>query len=77
MVSFQDMLQACKLEKVEEITGTEVQEGEVEPEGEVLVGPEGEVLRPSSIIMVYSPTLFMTLFLKVSGHQIPDNKKRH
>ena len=39
MISFQDMLQACKLEKVEEITGTEVQEGEVEPEGDSVGGP--------------------------------------
>ena len=38
MIFFQD---ACKLEKVEEITGREMQEGEVEPERETLVGPEG------------------------------------
>ena len=51
------MLQECKLEKVEEITGTEMQEGEIKSKAEVLVGPKGEVLRPSGIIMVYSPTL--------------------
>ena len=49
-----------KLEKVEEIIGTGMQEGEVEPEGELLVGSEGEALRPPGIIMVFSSTLFMT-----------------
>ena len=59
---FQDMLQECKLEKVEKITGTEMLEGKIEPKGEVLVGPKG-VLKPSGIIMLYSSILFMTLFL--------------
>ena len=77
MVFFQDVLQVCKLEKVEKITGTEMPEGEIKPKGEALVGPKGEVLRPSGIIMAYSPTLFMTLFLQVSWHQIPENKKWH
>ena len=39
MIFFQDVLQAHKLEKVEEITGIQMQEGEVEPKGETLVGP--------------------------------------
>ena len=46
-----------------EITGTEMPDREIEPEGEALVGPKRGLLRPSGIIMVYSPTLFMTLFL--------------
>ena len=63
MVFLQDVLQAHKLEKVERIAGTDMLEGETKPKGEVLVGPKGEVLRPSGIIIVYSPTLFGTLFL--------------
>ena len=71
MVFFQDVLWAQKLEKVEEMTGAEMQEEEMEPEGEALVGLEGEALRPPGI-MVYSPPLFLTsLFWQVSGQQTP------
>ena len=63
MVFFWDVLQEQKLEKVEKITGTEMQEGEVEPEWEALVGPEREASRPPGVTVVNSPTLFMTLFL--------------
>ena len=55
MIFFQDVLQACKLEKVEEITGIQMQEGEVEPKGETLVGPTGELLRPPGITIIYFP----------------------
>ena len=72
MVFFQDVLQAQKLEKVEEMTGPETQEEEVEPKGEALVGPEGEVLRPPGITMVYSPPHFLPPFCwQVSGQQSP------
>ena len=40
-----------------EITGTDMPLGETEAKGEALVGPKGEMLRPSGILMVYSPTL--------------------
>ena len=65
MVFFQDVLQAHTLEKVEKITGTEMLQGEIEPEGEALVSPKGKVLRPSGIIMVYSPTLFITVSISI------------
>ena len=45
---------------MEEITGVEMQEEEVDPEAEALVGPEGEVLRSPGITMVYSPPHFVT-----------------
>ena len=63
MVLFQDVLWAHKLEKVEEITGTEMQEGEVEPKEEALVGPKGEAVRPSGIPMVYFPPHSISQFL--------------
>ena len=57
MVFFQDVLQA-HTGGGREITGTDMPEGEIKPEGEVLVGPKGKVLRPSGKLMVYFPTLF-------------------
>ena len=50
-----------KLADVKEMTG-EIKEEE-EPEGEVLVGPEGEALRPPGIIVVSSSTHCITFFL--------------
>ena len=51
-----------KLAKVKEMTVTEIKEEEEEPEGEALAGPEGPALRPPSILMVSSPTHFLTFF---------------
>ena len=45
------------------MTGVEMKEEE-EPKGKVLVGPEGEALRPPGISMVSSPTHFLTFFCK-------------
>ena len=56
------MLQVQKLAEVKEMTGAEVKEEEEEPEGEVLVGPEWEALRPPGITMVSSPTYFLAFF---------------
>ena len=55
------MLQAQKLAKVEKMAGAEMKE-EGEPEGEMLVGPGGEALRPPCITMLSSPTHFLTFF---------------
>ena len=72
MVIFQDVLQAQKLEKVEEMTGAEMQEEEMESEGAALLGPEGEALRPPGITIVYSPPhFFHFFFLQVSGKESP------
>ena len=68
---FQDVLQAQKLEKVERLTGAEIQQEEVEPEGEAVVDPEGEALRSPGITMVYSPTHFLTFFCKYLGNSPP------
>ena len=78
MVFFEDVLWAQKLENAEEITGAKMQKEEVEPEGEALVGPEAEALRPQGITMVYSPTHFLTfIFLHLSGQQSPDSFSLH
>ena len=64
MGSMYSFLSGCavstKPEKVEGITGAEMQEEEMEPEVEALVGPEGEALRLTSIAMVYSPPHCLT-----------------
>ena len=39
------MLQACKLEKVERIAGTDMPEAEIKPEGEALVGLKVYILQ--------------------------------
>ena len=69
MISFQDVLQTQKLEKVKEITGAGIKEEE-EPEGEALVGPEGDALRPPGIVMVYSPTNFLTFYKYLGNSQL-------
>ena len=53
------------------MTGAEIKEKE-KLEGEALVGPEGEALRPPGITVVSLPTQFLTFFLNVSGQSSYD-----
>ena len=72
LFSFLGCAASTKAREVEKLTGAEIKEEE-EPEGEMLVGPEGEALRPPGITMVSSPTHFLTFFLNVFGQQSSDS----
>ena len=65
-------MQAQKWAEVKEMIGAEVKKEE-ELEGEALVGPEGEALRPPGITMVPSQTHFFTFFVNITVQQCPDN----